>query len=77
MAQGVDKPLKSKYKPKDFHKTVTENKTGQKNPLKVKKWKKRKTINRGKRERKKERKKGKEEQTINFCIKILPWLGFY
>jgi hypothetical protein len=24
-----------------------------------------------------ERKKGKEEQTINFFLKILPWLGFY
>ena len=23
------------------------------------------------------RKKGKEEQTINFFLKILPWLGFY
>ena len=74
VAQDVDKSLKPKYKAKDFHKISSENKTGTKKSMKgKKKWKKRKTINRGEWERK----KGKEEQTINFFLKILPWLGFY
>ena len=73
VAQNVDKSLKPKYKAKDFHKISSENKTGTKKSMKGKKNEKRETINRGEWERK----KGKEEQTINFFLKILPWLGFY
>ena len=69
VAQDVDKSLKPKYKAKDIHKISSENKTGTKNPSKVKKNEKRERLStRGERERK----KGKEEQTINFFLKILP-----
>ena len=81
VAQDVDKPLKPKYKAKDFHKISSENKTGTKKFIKGKKKNEIffhffftfNGFNRGERERK----KGKEEQTINFFLKILPWLGFY
>ena len=36
VAQDVDKPLKSKYKVKDFHKISSENKTGTKKSIKGK-----------------------------------------
>ena len=56
LAQDVNKPLKSKYKPKDFHKTSSENKTGPKKYIKGKKMKKEKDYQQGK-ARKKERKR--------------------
>ena len=39
VAQDVDKPLKPKYKAKDFHKISSENKTGTKKFIKGKKKK--------------------------------------
>ena len=56
VAQDVDKPLKSKYKAKDFHKINSENKTGIKKSIKGKKRKKEKDYQQG-RARKKERKR--------------------
>lgn len=57
VAQDVDKPHKSKYKAKDFHKISSENKTGTKKSIKGKKKK-----NEKRRESEKERKEKKSKQ---------------
>lgn len=60
VAQGVNKPLKSKYKPKDFHKTVSENKNGQKKSIKGKKNEKRERLSTGESEKERKEKKSKQ-----------------
>jgi len=60
VAQGVDKPLKSKYKPKDFHKTISENKTGPKKSTKGKKNEKRERLSTGESEKERKEKKSKQ-----------------
>jgi hypothetical protein len=60
VAQDVDKPLKSKYKAKDFHKINSENKTGIKKSIKGKKRKKRERLSTGESEKERKEKKSKQ-----------------
>jgi hypothetical protein len=60
VAQDVDKPLKPKYKAKDFHKISSENKIGTKKSIKGKTNEKRERLSTGESEKERKEKKSKQ-----------------